>query len=315
MQKAYDSVEWIYVEQVMRMMGFPEKYVNWVMTSISIVCYSNIVNGKPIKPFEAKRGLRQGDPLSPLLFVIAMEYLCRLLKQLGNNKNFKFHPRERRNLWWKFIISFKDSPKLLEEQWRATLIKSVLLTLRNYWAQVFILPKKIIQFIETICRRFLWTGNVEPTRKALIAWDKLCVPKSVGGLNFINIEIWNKAAISWEIWQKLLQWQGIMRGKKQWHEEVQWAVEKAAGKSVGAELYRITLAAVIYHVWQARNKSFAASGAQTFCVSRLQSHSRDREMEIGLGRILPYMNARPRLRTRSIVRFALRECDRSTVDA
>ncbi|XP_070022875.1 uncharacterized protein [Nicotiana sylvestris] len=61
--------------------------------------------------------------------------------------------------------------------------------------------------------------------------------------------------VAWEIWQKLLQWEGIMRRKKQWHEEVQWAVEKATGKSVGAELYRITLAAVIYHVWQARNKS------------------------------------------------------------
>nr|XP_016491587.1 PREDICTED: uncharacterized protein LOC107811215 [Nicotiana tabacum] len=91
--KAYDSVEWVYVEQVMRLLGLPEKYVKWVMACISIRSYLIIVNGKRIKPFEAKRGLRQGDSLSPLLFVIAMKYLCRLLKQLGSNKNFRFHPR------------------------------------------------------------------------------------------------------------------------------------------------------------------------------------------------------------------------------
>ncbi|XP_070003116.1 uncharacterized protein [Nicotiana sylvestris] len=134
-------------ESVMRLLGLPEKYVRWVMVCISIVSYSIIVNGKPIKPFEAKKGLRQGDPLSPLLFVIAMEYLCRLMKQLG----------------------------------RATLIKSVLGTIQNFWAQVFILAKKIIQFSEAICRRFLWTGSAEPTKKALIAWDKLCAPKIAGG--------------------------------------------------------------------------------------------------------------------------------------
>ncbi|XP_075109150.1 uncharacterized protein LOC142180944 [Nicotiana tabacum] len=92
MQKAYDSVEWVYFEQVMRLLGIPEKFVKWIMVCISTVSYSVIINGKPTKPFEVRKGLRQGD-ISLLLFVMAMDNLCRLMKQLRNNKELKFYPR------------------------------------------------------------------------------------------------------------------------------------------------------------------------------------------------------------------------------
>lgn len=85
--------------------------------------------------------------------------------------------------------------KFLTYAGRVQLIKSVLFSIQVYWFQIFLLPKKLIQLIESICRKFLWTGNVENTKKTLIAWDKLCYPKVAGGLNLMDIGTWNKAAM------------------------------------------------------------------------------------------------------------------------
>ncbi|XP_019263748.1 PREDICTED: uncharacterized protein LOC109241462 [Nicotiana attenuata] len=89
---------------------------------------------------------------------------------------------------------------MLSYSGRLQLIKSVLFVIQTYWAQVFLLPKKIMKMIETICRTFLWTGSNAISRKALIAWDKICQPKTTGGLNIINMRVWNKAAIIKQLW-------------------------------------------------------------------------------------------------------------------
>ncbi|XP_019255251.1 PREDICTED: uncharacterized protein LOC109233851 [Nicotiana attenuata] len=66
------------------------------MACVTTVSYSLIFNGGLTKPFKEKRGIRQGDPMSPYLFVIAMEYLGRELGQLHKNGNFNFHPKCRK---------------------------------------------------------------------------------------------------------------------------------------------------------------------------------------------------------------------------
>ncbi|KAH0720349.1 hypothetical protein KY285_005150 [Solanum tuberosum] len=80
MRKAYDSVEWVYLEQVLERLQFPLLFRQWIMQCVQIVSYSTLINGQPSIPFNANKGLRQGDPLSPFLFVLSMEYLTRLLK-------------------------------------------------------------------------------------------------------------------------------------------------------------------------------------------------------------------------------------------
>ncbi|XP_016451511.2 uncharacterized protein LOC107776176 [Nicotiana tabacum] len=80
LQKAYNSIEWIFIEQVLQGMQFPTKFIKWIMVCLQTVSYSIIINGKPMKPFAARKGLRQGDLMSPFLFVPAMEYFSRMLK-------------------------------------------------------------------------------------------------------------------------------------------------------------------------------------------------------------------------------------------
>ncbi|WMV55137.1 hypothetical protein MTR67_048522 [Solanum verrucosum] len=76
----------------------------------------------------------------------------------------------------------------------------------SFWAQVFLLPKKVLQQIETICKRFLWNGDAQTKGKALVAWDKLCWPKVAGGLNVTNVRPWEMQAkqASWVV-RKILQ--------------------------------------------------------------------------------------------------------------
>lgn len=54
--------------------------------------------------------------------------------------------------------------------------------------------------LESICRTFLWTGGVDKSKKAMVSWDIVCVPKHSGGLNLKHLVHWNKATITKLLW-------------------------------------------------------------------------------------------------------------------
>ncbi|XP_019225236.1 PREDICTED: uncharacterized protein LOC109206830 [Nicotiana attenuata] len=92
------------------------------------------------------------------------------------------------------------SARLLSYFGRLQMIKSVLFGIQTYWAQIFILPKKVMKMINAVFRTFLWIGEATITKKALIAWEQICRPISAGSLNVINLCIWNKAAVMKQLW-------------------------------------------------------------------------------------------------------------------
>src|SRR3954466_1410857 len=80
MMKAYDRVEWPYLEAIVLKLGFSAQWVKVVMSLVNSVSYSVLMNGKKLEEFKPTRGIRQGDPISPFLFLLAIEGLSGLLK-------------------------------------------------------------------------------------------------------------------------------------------------------------------------------------------------------------------------------------------
>ena len=89
MSKAYDWVEWSFLVKIMEKLGFCEKWVSIVRECISTVSYSILVNGEPRGDIRPSRGLRQGDPLSPYLFLLCSEGLNRMFQRVVANDSIR----------------------------------------------------------------------------------------------------------------------------------------------------------------------------------------------------------------------------------
>ncbi|CAN1848719.1 LINE-1 reverse transcriptase homolog, partial [Linum perenne] len=96
MKKAYDMVEWDCLDQTLRALGFNDVWCGWIRACVQTVRFSVLLNGALTDQFYPSRGIRQGDPISPFLFILLTNSLSRLIQKgvsTGTLKRLKLNKR------------------------------------------------------------------------------------------------------------------------------------------------------------------------------------------------------------------------------
>ncbi|XP_070044964.1 uncharacterized protein [Nicotiana tomentosiformis] len=213
------------LEQVMETLGFPTKFTGWILECVKTVNYTILVSRETTVPFDAAKGLRQGDPISPFLFAIVMEYLSRSLNGLKGNKVLKYHPKcvklgithlsfaddillfARGNLQsiaalHRCFNHFSQTSGLQANLGKSSIYFGGVSQAQRatYWAQLLPLHTKVLRLIDAYCRSYIWSTDSDITKKSLVAWEKIFTHKSIRGLNLVNLQLWNTAAIAKVCW-------------------------------------------------------------------------------------------------------------------
>ena len=178
--KAFDSVEWNYLITCLEAFRFGPDFIRWVKTLYKNIQSCVINNGLTTGYFPLERGVRQGAPLSPYLFVCVVETLAIV-----------YYSYDTKLLHEKNFIERLDSVKKLVNIWssrglsvygRVTVIKSLIIPKFVYIFSLLPASKEIVQELNRILCKFLWKRTDKVTRLSTIN------EYENGGLKMIDLE-------------------------------------------------------------------------------------------------------------------------------
>ncbi|KAL2237518.1 UNVERIFIED_CONTAM: hypothetical protein Sindi_0943500, partial [Sesamum indicum] len=187
-RKAYDTVEWDFLVAVLQFFNFPTTFIRWIEECITTASFSIGLNGKPHGFFNGARGLREGDPLSPYLFVLVMQVLhLEFLQLIEQDMQFTYH--------WKcelarvFQLGFADD---------------LLLFCRADMDSVRVFKMGLDRFAE-------WSGLRREQMLAVLGFQEGYLPMRYLGLPLLSsrLSISNYQPLLSEIDARITGWEGI----------------------------------------------------------------------------------------------------------
>ncbi|WOL14305.1 hypothetical protein Cni_G23085 [Canna indica] len=214
LSNAFDSVDWDFLLKLLRHRGFPEKWVGWISILLKMGESSVLLNGEQGKWIKHKKGLRQGDPLSPYLFLLIADVFARMLKRAA-----RMHLIKGVSMGGEFNISnlqFADDFVVFTKGDRDDLINLKILL---YGYEVMTGLKANISKTEALHV----LGNDDKSAKAA----GILGPKEYGGLGIINLEKHNLARLGKWWWalatDKKMVWVEIVKmnyfQRRKWYDD------------------------------------------------------------------------------------------------
>ena len=96
-EKAFDSLSWKFIHETLKKINFGKNFIKWIKLFPNNTKSRIILNGHLSEPFTLERGCRQGDPISPYLFILCSEILAPAFKQSKDIEGIKIHNKEHKN--------------------------------------------------------------------------------------------------------------------------------------------------------------------------------------------------------------------------
>ncbi|KAL0352088.1 UNVERIFIED_CONTAM: LINE-1 retrotransposable element O protein [Sesamum calycinum] len=191
--KAYDRVEWPFLRRVLGKLGFPCVVVDLIMLCVTTVSYSFVLSGHQFGSIIPQRGLRQGDPLSPYLFLLCTESLSALFRMAAERgtipgvahvrqvlDQYKLASGQEINLHKSSAAFSRNTPLGTRQHLasilgagKAVLIQAVVQAIPSYAMSCFRLPKTLLVEFQSLAANFFWHDG-DKRRIHWLAWDHMC---------------------------------------------------------------------------------------------------------------------------------------------
>ncbi|XP_026428985.1 uncharacterized protein LOC113324926 [Papaver somniferum] len=213
LSKAFDRLEWNFIIKILEVLGFSKDFCDLIFTCISSISYAVLVNGIPGDFFFPSRGIRQGYPLSPALFIICMEALSSLLlhaEQSGgtgrcsSSDEAEARACQEATRWARIsgmsdIIFLNDNLNVINgmrgrdfaADWRCKVfIDKALETSNSFTSSSFYYVKRDCNFIaDGIAKKLNWSSYKDIDSRSWNSSLKFDLPRNVFNLNNVSLSV------------------------------------------------------------------------------------------------------------------------------